>query len=192
MFTHKKSIANTSACIAVAATTVLSGCETVSSTRPLTTEEKIVRCGAMVVGSALLGAAIGNNTGDGDSKDGAKVGALIGGGACAVWLAFENAADKKRLAAARDEALRDGNVITTSWKGEDGRERSVHIMPSEETPMIEVSTGPSAPPLATQPRICRKINTTATVQGRSETHEELWCRDENGDYAPATKEMALV
>jgi hypothetical protein len=36
-------------------------------------------------------------------------------------------------------------------------------------------------------RMCRNITTTAIVAGQTDNATELWCRNDQGDYAPATQ-----
>jgi len=172
---------------------VLSGCATTGDGAPLTAQQKIVRCAAMVGGGALLGAVIGNNVGDGNSESGALLGAAIGGGACAVWLAFENEQDKRRLAEAQLAAAQNGEAVSETWTGEDGRVRTVTVAPSTETQMVMApSASATVTAAAASPQICRPMNTTVSVEGQSQSIEEVYCRNDAGDWAPATSAMVAV
>jgi hypothetical protein len=42
-----------------------------------------------------------------------------------------------------------------------------------------------APPPQASMRMCRRVNTTATVGTQTDQTTELWCRGDNGDWAPA-------
>lgn len=172
----------------------LSGCATLDSNQPLTTQQKIINCGMMVAGGAVLGAIVGNNVGDGDAGSGAVVGGVLGAGACGVWLAFENEKDKRRLLEAQLAAAQTGNAVTETWTGDDGRERTVSVATSAETQMVVASSTPTvvvdSEPVA--PRICRPMNTTVTVAGRSETLNEVYCRTDSGDWEPAAEQMVAL
>ena len=188
----KLGMALTSAAMAV--TLTLGGCATTGSNAPLTTEQKIAGCIATVAAGALLGAVIGNNTGSGDAGSGAAWGAAAGGAACAVWLAFENEKDKRRLAEAQLAAINSNTTYTDSWTGDDGRARTVTVVPSSETAYVPAPStkAPEATEMAAAPtpRICRSVATTATVAGQSQQIDEIWCRDESGNFAKST--MAMV
>lgn len=185
---------------AVMATTLaVSGCATTGSGAPLTTEQKIAGCVATIAVGALAGAIIGNNTGSGDAGRGAAWGAAAGGAACAVWLAFENEKDKRRMAEAQLAALQANESYTDTWTGEDGRARTVTVVPSSETAYVPASAANSAaaaPSDAAAPaaatKICRPMTTTATVDGQSQTIEEIWCRDASGNYAKSTEAMVVA
>lgn len=163
----------------------VSGCATTGG-EPLTTQQKMVRCAGMVAGGALLGALVGNNVGGGSAGDGAALGAVVGGVSCGVWLAFENEADKRRLAEAQLAAAQRGEVINTSWTGEDGRVRQLSVTPSTETQMVPVTSGEGG---ESAPQVCRTMNTTASVGANSDTFSEVWCRDSNGNWSASESAM---
>ena len=173
-------------CMTLSAVMMLSAAGCATTGEPLTAEQKMVRCGAMVAGGAILGGVIGNNTGDGDAGTGALVGALAGGGACGVWLAFQNEQDKRRLMEARLAALEQGQSVEESWTGTDGRVRSVVVSPSTDTQMIPTSQVESADK---QVRVCRTLNTQASVSGTQDAINEVWCRTEAGNWEPAEEAM---
>jgi surface antigen len=185
----KLGMALTSAAMAV--TLTLGGCATMNSDVPLTTEQKIAGCIATVAIGALAGAVIGNNTGSGDAGSGAAWGAAAGGAACAVWLAFENEKDKRRLAEAQLAAINSNTTYTDTWTGEDGRARTVTVVPSSETAYVPAPSNkaPAATEVAAAPKICRSVATTATVNGQAQTMDEIWCRDEAGNFQKSTEPM---
>lgn len=172
---------------ALSVTMVISACATTGSGAPLTAQQRIVRCGAIVAGGALLGGVVGNNVGDGNAGSGALIGAALGGGACAVWLAFENEKDKRRLMEAQLMAARQGEAVTDSWTGDDGRVRTVTIAPSTETQMVLANTREADGPAVA--RICRPMNTTVAVGGQSQSMSEVYCRTDEGDWEPAGSAM---
>lgn len=180
----------------MAATLTVSGCATMGSNAPLTTEQKIAGCVATIAVGALAGAIIGNNTGSGDAGRGAAWGAAAGGAACAVWLAFENEKDKRRMAEAQLAALQNNQSYTDTWTGDDGRARTVTVVPSSETAYVPASAAGSAAAApadaAAAPKICRPMTTTATVDGQSQTMEEIWCRDASGNYAKSTEALVVA
>lgn len=185
----KLGMALTSAAMAV--TMTLGGCATTGSNAPLTTEQKIAGCIATVAAGALLGAVIGNNTGSGDAGSGAAWGAAAGGAACAVWLAFENEKDKRRLAEAQLAAINSNMTYTDTWTGDDGRARSVTVVPSSETAYVPApsSRSPEATQAAVTPTPCRLVETTATVDGQAQQIEEVWCRTPDNRYEKSTQQM---
>lgn len=170
------------AALGLAAAMTLGACQT---TEPMTIQQKVAGCTAMVGGGALLGAIAGNNMGDGNARQGMAIGAAIGGASCAIWLAFENEKDKRRLVEAQLAAASQGQTYTDSWTGDDGKVRSVTVVPSNETSMVPAS----APADAATPMICRRLNTTATFDGRSEQMQEVSCRDADGNWSKMDQRM---
>lgn len=150
-----------------------SGCATTDG--PLTTEQRIARCGAMLVGGAVLGSFIGNNIGSGSAGDGALIGAAIGGGACAVWLSFQNEADRERMLATQQQAAATGMPQRARWTGTDGRQRMVSVVPGEAK---EFAGASEDEPM----RVCRSTEVTASVGNVSDTMSEIVCRVGDGDY----------
>lgn len=170
------------AALGLAGTMTLAGCQT---TEPLTIQQKVAGCGAMIGGGALLGAIAGNNLGDGNAGQGMALGAALGGASCAIWLAFENEKDKRRLVEAQLVAASQGQTYTDSWTGDDGKARSVTVVPSNETSMVPASAQAST----STPMICRRLNTTATFDGRSEQMQEVSCRDADGNWSKMDQRM---
>lgn len=158
---------------------MLSGCATVggSPSQSQTTQQKIAKCAAMVLGGALLGNLIGK-----DSKSTAA-GAALGGAACGVWMAFNNAADKKRLEEAQVRALQAGQSRQESWRGEDGKSRSVQVQLGEETSVQTAASGTL---------MCRPVDTTVTANGSNASNSEEWCRTPDGRYRPRSELVAAA
>lgn len=177
---------------AMAATLTVSGCATMNSSTPLTTEQKIAGCVATIAAGALIGAVVGNNTGSGNAGRGAAWGAAAGGAACAVWLAFENEKDKRRLAEAQLAALQQNQTYTDSWVGDDKRARTVTVVPSSETAYVPAAAASGEAASAPTPKICRPTATTVTVEGQSQTMEEIWCRTDSGDWAKSTEALVAA
>jgi hypothetical protein len=178
------------ACTAAAlAGTSLSGCAT--NGRPLSTTQRIVGCAAAMIGGGILGALIGSQVDGrrgGGSGTGAALGVALGGAACAVWLAFENEKDKRRLAEAQLSAARTGRAVSDSWTGDDGRLRSVSVVPSTQMQAM----APRRAALG-ESRLCRAVATTPTVDARSAAPmTSYFCRDANGNWSQATVEMIAV
>ena len=171
------------------ASTANSGCAT--QTGPLSTDQKIANCVMMIGAGAILGAIIGNNTGSGNADTGAGLGAVAGGGACAVWMGFQSQKDKEYMLRAQLQAASQGTPVAQSWTGDDGRVRSVVVTPSTTNQMIPVD-GKGKPAVSATPRLCRNMNTQAQVANASDSVQVIWCRDDSGDWAPATQNMTAV
>ena len=167
----------------------LSGCAMAG--KPLTPGQRIAGCVGAVVGGTILGAIIGGavgKKGDGSAGRGAAIGAAAGTGLCAVWLAFNNERDKRLIAEAQLRAAESGQPVRRSWTGDDGRMRSVSVVPSTETQMMVPRKSAKE-----APRVCRPMSTTPSLAGQSaEALPVVYCRDANGDYAPATSEMVPI
>lgn len=173
------------ALVAIAAVSMTAtGCATTSG--PLTAQQKVTRCIAMVGAGAVLGGIIGNNVGSGNAGDGMLAGAALGGGACAVWLAFQNEADRERMVATQRTAAASGLPQRQSWTGADGRERMVSVATTEPQPVVLNQESPGSP------QICRRVTTTASVGGASDNVSEVWCRGENNEWAPAEDQTVLI
>jgi len=160
--------------IVAAASLAVSACATTGSGEPLTVEQKIARCAGMVLVGALVGTLAG-----GDDRRNAAIGAGLGGAACAVWLAFENQRDRERIAQMQLAAASTGQTQAQRWigEGQDTRQRDVTVAASTQTEMVL--------PGAQERRICRTLNTTASVDGRSDSMSEVWCRGSDGNWAAA-------
>jgi hypothetical protein len=171
--------------------TSLSGCAT--NGRPLTTNQRIAGCTAAMIGGGLLGALIGSQVDGrrgGGTGTGAAIGVALGGAACAVWLAFENEKDRRRLAEAQLTAARTGQPVDESWTGEDGRLRSVSVVPSTQMQSMVPARRSGA---GAAQRICRTLSTTPAVDNQSTAPlTSYYCRDEAGNWAPADTAMVAA
>jgi len=184
---------------------VTTSCVTTSG--PLTVEQKIGSCVDMIGAGAALGGSLGNNapyrgtsmydggavlggnlgndTGSGGAGDSLLAGEVAGGG-CAVWLAFQNAADRERMLAAQRSAVATGMPQRESWVGTDGRDRMVTIAAMEpQTVNYDAADDQEVT------RTCRWVNTTASVAGTDDTLSEVWCRGENNEWAPSEDQTIL-
>ena len=104
------------------------------------------------------------------------------------WLAFDNEADKRRLAEAELEAVRSGAEVNRTWAGEDGRTRSVRVVPSTETMSMRPA---DIQENGETPRICRAANVTPSLDGASaDTFVTYSCRNADGDWERV--EQALI
>ena len=160
----------------------------------LTTNQRIARCGATVLGTTLLGALIGgavDGRRGGGAGRGAVIGAGVGVGICAVWLAFENERDKRRLVQAQLSAAQTGRSVNDTWTGEDGQVRTVVAVPSTQTQMVprNAPRGQTQP----EPQLCRQVTITPSVNGQSaDPFTTVVCRDSQGNYTPAQSEMVAI
>ncbi len=149
----------------IAVVSVLPGCAT--NGQPLSTEQKIGRC----VGGILLTTALCRLAGD---QKLAKQCAVASIAACAVWLVYNNAQDKKRIANARQRALETGQAQQDEWRNDgDGRMRKVSV---SLRPDQMLNNG--------QP--CRTVDIEAASEGTEGLgkHTETYCRTSEGNWAP--------
>ena len=146
-----------------------------ATNQPLTTEQKILGCVGVVGLGAAIGAAL---AGDGSKNKGAARGAGVGAAACAVWLAFENEKDKKRIAETRIKALDSGVRQSASYVGDDGKARSVSVTPGE-TQSVATTSGEVV--------VCRSMRTELSLENQNDGLEEEWCRMSDGSYQPRYK-----
>lgn len=151
-----------------------SGCATTRSDgSPLTAEQKAVRClaqSAVVFGLCRL------------AKGDPRICVAAALGTCAVWLAFANAEDKRRMAEARQRALDSGTSAVDEWRGNDGQLRKVSVSVGDELPLPDArETGV----------VCRNVNVTATLGSSSATNQEEHCRTPDGRWMPRAQ-MARI
>ena len=167
----------------IAAVVALSGCSTTGGTAM---DRAWSQCGVAVVGGALLGAIIGNNTGDGNARQGAGTGSLVGVGICGVLLAMASEEDKQRIREAEYAALETGREREDSYIGADGKRRTI-LVRTEDAPARswtvpvdgdQMAGVPDGKP-TTQTDICRYKQTTLTVEdtGTGSLERELVCRN---------------
>lgn len=135
--------------------------------------EAIGRCAAATIGGAvvgtLIGAAAGGNRGAGA---GALIGGAVGGVGCAVLTALD-AQDKERIRNAQIAAAATNQPRYLTYQGSDGRARQITVRP-QATQTAE--TG----------RLCRVLDTSATIGGGSaELPPAKVCRTDKGEWLPA-------
>src|SRR5262249_54058153 len=122
------------------------------------------------------------------AKQGAGLGALAGAGACAVWLGFQNQKDKEYMQRVQQRAASSGARVGDTWTGPDGHQRTVVATPSMPTPMRPTNAQTVAP----TPQVCMRMNTKASVDGSADQLDEVWCRDDKGNWGPATQPMSAL
>lgn len=147
--------------------TQTTGCATTNADgSAFTAEQKAVRClgqSAMVFTICRL------------AKGDPKLCVAAALGTCAVWLAFSNAEDKRRMAEARQRALDSGTSTTDEWRGSDGQLRKVSVVVGNELPLPDArETGV----------VCRSVNITATLGSSSAVNQEEHCRTPDGRWMP--------
>jgi len=136
---------------------LLTSCATTSGPKTAV-QSAIGKCAVSVGAGALLGAVIGNNSGSGNAKKGAVIGALAGSGVCGFLLYRASEEDKARIAELELEALNKPTVGTTrkQFTSTNGRDVfTVHTVTSEvskeEYPeydlvrVAEVTSNPTPP-----------------------------------------------
>lgn len=157
-------------CLLVVLAVHLSSCASVDGNRrPLTSNEKIARCVGMVIGGALLGKLIGGD------RNGAQAGAAIGGATCVAWLAFNNEADKRRVAETERAALVSGTSQRDTWTDPSGQAKQVTVSLAPET-QLQTTNG--------TPVLCRYVRTTVVAGENVGENEVEYCRNADGEYRP--------
>lgn len=145
----------------------LSGCAT--NGQPLTTEQKIGRCVGGVIGLTIACRLIG------DQKL-AKQCAVAALATCAVWLVYNNAQDKKRIADAQQRALETGQAQQDQWVNDgDGNARAVTVSLRPD----QIGTGG---------QLCRTMDIEATAVGTEGVGKNTVtsCRTPEGDWVVQT------
>lgn len=170
----------------LAACLMLSGCATSGSAM----ERAWQQCGVAVVGGAIIGGIIGNNTGNGDAQQGMTTGLLTGGGICAVLLAMASEEDKRRIREAEYAALETGEVREDSYIGEDGKRRTIVVRTQDapaKTWSVPAAEDGKEAETASMTDICRYRQTTLSVEstGSGSLDAELVCRN------PQTREWEV-
>ncbi len=171
MTTRPSRLAVAATCIAV----VASGCTTSRTAGPAGVpvsargglDAAIARCVATVAGGAVLGAVIGAATGGGRRvAEGVVMGAAVGGAACIVLSALDEQ-DKQRIRAAQIAAASSNKPRYLVYSGTDGRRREITIRPKV-----------AAVPAPRGDRLCRPVDTSATIQGSgtAELPTQIVCR----------------
>lgn len=169
----KRHALTAAACIAL---TSLTACATTGSQTAMQRAQG--QCGAALMIGLIGGAIIGNNTGDGDAREGAATGAVLGVGVCAVLMAMASAEDQARIAELERQALKSGQERTQAYVGRDGLQRSILVRTSTVAdPTWSAGQNPSI--AQTSPRICRTRQTTLNVEGKGEAalQQDLYCRN---------------
>ena len=192
MILPSKSLRRAAASIGVVA--VLAGCADTANmggaSRPVqqtAVQKAISKCVLTVGGGALLGALIG------DSKQGAVAGALLGAGACAVFMEVASREDQARLAAAEQAALKANRAPTRSFKTKAGKKATVRTkvkaapLPKQVAQKKSSANSAAASKSGAAPTYtaCRYAQQTISVEGQaSSAPQQLWCRASTGDWQP--------
>jgi hypothetical protein len=139
-------------------------------------DRAVGRCAASVIGGALLGAIIGNNTGRGNAGRGALIGASAGGLACTVIMAA--AREKAALLDSQRAAIAAGADSRQEIRAKDG---STIVMNNRitEAPSVDVTVDG-----AVQSRRCKFANSTIEIAdiGASELGVQKYCQSAEGTW----------
>lgn len=173
---------------------LVAGCATTETGQPRTAMQRAIGQCMMSVGvGAILGAVVGNNTGQGNAGRGALTGAAAGGAVCAVLLAMAGEEDRRRVEQAQVMAASTGQPQVAEYVGADGSVRRIETRAGPEQSMTLAAAASAADgsaaadASATVPatRICRSVNTSITVENKGSTQlPQTVCRD------PATNSWA--
>ena len=143
------------------------GCATAGSSA---IERANSQCVASVLIGGVIGAAIGNNVGDGDARTGALIGVAAGGAMCAILQAMATEEDRRQIAALEAEALEAGAFREATYTV-NGKTRTVRInaSPAEDPAADEAGVD----------RVCRTMQTDLSVEsiGSHAFPDELVCRN---------------
>jgi len=146
-------------------------------------DRSVQQCIASIALGTILGAVVGAS--HHKAGQGAAIGAGVGGAACIVILAVNNANDKARIRKAQHDALEANADHTDQYVGSDGKERTIKTTVSDwpDRSLSPTTTQFSA---ATTPRLCRRTQTEITVQGSGTASipAEIVCRTDQGDWVP--------
>lgn len=181
---------------------VLAGCATTSGGPQTEVEKAVGKCLATVAATTLLGVGIDLIAGGGGG-DGAKIGAGVGAGACAVLLIVANEKDKENIRKQQALVAELKEAQSTEYVNEKGQTVQLTTRVVEEKVSEEITTAvyeyaeannslsniePSTPniaiPVAVESRICRKVATDISVDGKSTSINELVCRTSEGNWVP--------
>lgn len=138
--------------------------------------DAIGRCAAATIGGAVVGTLIGAAAGGGRAAGaGALIGGAVGGVGCAVLTALD-AQDKERIRNAQIAAAASNQPRYLSYTGNDGKARAITVRPQA-----------AAPQTAQAGRVCRALDTTASIGGSGATDlpTALVCRTDKGEWLPA-------
>lgn len=171
----------------VLASTSITGCATTGTGGGRTALDRAQgQCVAAVAVGALLGAAIGNNVGDGNAGRGALLGAGAGGIACAIIA--EAARERDEVLARQQAAAAAGAASRSEWVANSGRRviMNVQVEPDPEAP----AAGDDAASDATSEvpsRRCRYSTSTMEVAGMGSASlgRQRWCQQADGTWQVA-------
>tara|TARA_R110000868_G_scaffold75153_1_gene217084 strand:- start:7785 stop:8315 length:531 start_codon:yes stop_codon:yes gene_type:complete len=156
---------------------VLQGCATTGAGGTSTAMDRAVgKCAFAMIGGALLGAAIGSRVGNGNAAEGAGVGILVGGAACAVFVKLAKE-DQARISAIEHQAVVENRTRSEAFIAKNGSR--VELQTQVRSAPVPQSGNADKP----QYTACRYSDKTISVQGQSANVEpQLWCRLETGDW----------
>ncbi len=164
----------------------VSGCVTMSGGGGTALDRAQGQCVAAIAVGTLVGAAIGNNVGDGNAGRGAVLGAGVGGIACMVIA--EAARERDQVLARQQAAAAAGAASRSEWVTTSGRRAvmSVQIEPDPEAPAASdyaaSDATADAPPLR-----CRFSTSTMEIAGMGSASlgRQRWCQQLDGSWQAA-------
>jgi|GEM_PF-4723753 len=143
------------------------GCATTNAGgSAFTSEQVMLRC----VGSGALAYGVCLAL-KGDEKR--CLAAAVGG--CAVWLAYNNARDKERLAALRQRTLEQGVAQQDEWNGDDGNLRKASFTPGADFPLASARESGV---------VCRPLKEDLSASAGTVSNNSVYCRNRDGTWVP--------
>lgn len=123
-------------------------------------DDAVAKCATATIGGAVIGTLIGG---------------AVGGVGCAVLTALDRQ-DRERIRSAQSAAAATSQPRYRAYQGADGKKREITIRPQNVAPQV-----------AEGGRICRAVDTAASIAGTgsADLRTALVRRIATGDWAPA-------
>lgn len=138
--------------------------------QPKTMKQMVTTCAAVTVGSALLAGLLSH----GDKKKAAIGGAAVGAVACTAVMAFNNKADKKRIAEAEARAAETGEAQQDAWNDQNQHKAMTTRVIGEDQSIALADNSPT---------ICRVVETSLTANNSSaDPIQQIYCRAPDGSW----------
>ncbi len=137
--------------------------------QPKTMKQMVTTCALLTIGAAGLGSLL-------KGKNGALAGAVVGAAACATVMAFNNKADKKRIAEAEARAAETRETQQEAWTDQDqSKAARASVVGEDQTRALADNT----------PTICRTVETQLTANGKdADSIQQTYCRAPDGNWKP--------
>ncbi len=166
----------------------VSGCATTGSSGGGTALDRAQgQCIAAVTVGVLLGAALGNNIGDGNAGRGALLGAGAGGIACAIIA--EAAREREAVLAHQRAAATEGTSSRSEWVSNSGRRVVMNVQVEPDPDEVATADYAASDASAEVPTLrCRYSTSTMEIAGMGSASlgRQRWCQQADGTWQTAT------